>query len=314
MNKKALSHLLILSGSLLGSSQLWAEDASSHKTPGAIVTIEQAQDDPDQIQTLYRNLDEDSVQDRLDQCQNSLIGVAVDEHGCERDSDKDGIYDRVDQCPDTLAGAKVNFLGCEEDTDKDRVIDRIDRCPNTPLGTPVDAYGCPIEIDSDSDGVIDREDQCPDTPEGAEVNRYGCEPQMFSLSNIVFNTGSYTIRADQKPILDRDISRLKEVEGEEVVLISGHTDTQGSAASNVKLSWNRAKSTKDYLVENFGYDADKIYLNGHGEAKPVATNDTSAGRQQNRRIELEVMPPQKLPSGAQKIMPEPMKHYNRYQP
>ncbi|WP_153001135.1 OmpA family protein, partial [Thiomicrospira sp. XS5] len=88
----------------------------------------------------------------------------------------------------------------------------------------------------------------------------------------------------------------------------------GSSQSNIRLSWNRANSVKTYLIRNFGYASNRIYLNGHGENLPAASNETKEGRQKNRRIELEIMTPDKLPSGAKETIPETMKHYNRFQP
>ncbi|MEO8173034.1 MAG: OmpA family protein, partial [Sediminibacterium sp.] len=67
--------------------------------------------------------------------------------------------------------------------------------------------------------------------------------------------------------------------------LSGHTDNVGSDAANMKLSKNRAESVKSYLVSQ-GVNSGKIEATGYGEAQPIATNKTDAGRQKNRRVEF----------------------------
>jgi outer membrane protein OmpA-like peptidoglycan-associated protein len=69
------------------------------------------------------------------------------------------------------------------------------------------------------------------------------------------------------------------------VAIYGYTDSVGSAEYNKKLSERRARAVRDYIVKNGG-NADNIETHGMGEANPVASNDTAAGRQQNRRVEV----------------------------
>ncbi|MDR2129053.1 MAG: OmpA family protein [Burkholderiaceae bacterium] len=74
----------------------------------------------------------------------------------------------------------------------------------------------------------------------------------------------------------------------EVIIAVGHTDSTGAAAYNQKLSVRRAEAVKQYLVSK-GIEANRIYTEGKGEAQPVASNATSAGRAQNRRVEIEVV-------------------------
>lgn len=277
-----------------------------------IKTINQPKDNAKHVRTLYKDLDQDGVEDRFDQCLNTGAGIAVDEFGCELDSDKDGIYDRFDQCPGTPRGISVNFLGCEGDQDKDGVVDSKDECPNTPLGTKVDAKGCEIDIDQDKDGVPDEIDLCPNTPQGSTVNQHGCIAETLVISNIVFDTASFYIRADQRPILESDAAKLRKLEITEVLIITGHTDIVGDADYNVGLSWNRAQSTKDYLVKTFNIPAEQIYVQGKGKVQPIATNDTAEGRQKNRRIELEIKSAQELSPGIQKDIPKEIRNATHF--
>jgi OOP family OmpA-OmpF porin len=70
------------------------------------------------------------------------------------------------------------------------------------------------------------------------------------------------------------------------ILVAGHTDATGEEIYNIELSMRRAEAVKAYLVENLGVDADQLFPRGYGESRPVATNDTAEGRQENRRVEF----------------------------
>ncbi|MDR5888312.1 MULTISPECIES: OmpA family protein [Halomonas] len=189
------------------------------------------------------------------------------------------------------AGATIGALLCAEpnkaaepaprDTDGDGVIDANDQCPGTPAGVAVDAVGCPL--DSDGDGVPDYQDQCPGTPAGAEVNALGCVEDLV-LRDVNFEFDSATLTMGAEGILDDVADKL--VANENVrVRIEGHTDAVGSAAYNQDLSQRRADSVADYLASQ-GVDRNRMRTIGYGESQPVASNETDAGRAENRRVEL----------------------------
>jgi outer membrane protein OmpA-like peptidoglycan-associated protein len=70
--------------------------------------------------------------------------------------------------------------------------------------------------------------------------------------------------------------------------LSGHTDSDGSDTYNQKLSENRAKAVVDYLVKR-GIKAERMVAVGYGESKPIDTNETPEGKQNNRRTELKIL-------------------------
>ena len=70
--------------------------------------------------------------------------------------------------------------------------------------------------------------------------------------------------------------------------IAGHTDSQGAAQANLILSKKRAEAVRDFL-ESRGVAKERMIVQFFGEEQPVATNDTSEGREQNRRVEMEVI-------------------------
>lgn len=302
-----------LSLSSIFSTPLFAQDVSQTADDTAEKTLKAKSSQPERISGLYKDLDQDGVEDKQDHCLNSLPNQKVNRFGCESDEDNDGVVDRLDQCLKTPLGISVNKVGCEGDADNDGVYDSQDQCPGTLPAIEVNKIGCRLDSDLDKDGILNDKDKCPGTPIGVVVNQYGCEPKSLVVTNIVFDTGSYEIRPDQKPILDRDISQLRTLKEHERIVITGFTDAMGSERSNLKLSWNRAQVTKEYLVRKFDYDASKILVLGKGEANPVASNATKAGRKQNRRISFMVMDQQIVPNEAAATLPDKMKHYNRYQ-
>ncbi|MEZ4921938.1 MAG: OmpA family protein [Crocinitomicaceae bacterium] len=108
----------------------------------------------------------------------------------------------------------------------------------------------------------------------------------IALRNVFFDTGKSTLRSESNAELDRLVQLLKDVPGLKIEL-SGHTDNTGSATANVQLSQDRAQAVMNYLVSK-GISKSRLTAKGYGDSMPVATNDTSEGRQLNRRTEFEI--------------------------
>jgi OOP family OmpA-OmpF porin len=102
---------------------------------------------------------------------------------------------------------------------------------------------------------------------------------------ILFATGSAEIRGESTPTL-KEIGEMLTAHPELKLLIEGHTDNVGSAAANQTLSEQRATAVKQYLIAHFQIDPSRLSTKGYGASRPVASNDTADGRQQNRRVEL----------------------------
>lgn len=107
------------------------------------------------------------------------------------------------------------------------------------------------------------------------------------LRNIFFESKQYNLQPASTTELDKLVKLLTENPTMQAE-ISGHTDNVGSDADNQLLSQNRAKAVVEYLVQK-GIKADRLKAKGFGETKPVDTNDTDAGRAQNRRTEMKVI-------------------------
>ncbi len=172
------------------------------------------------------------------------------------------------------------------DADNDGVLDDADRCPNTPAGVEVDRMGCPL--DDDGDGVPNYMDDCPDTTNrSARVDARGCyitlERRVDISLNVEFDFDSAAARPEHRPEVKRVADFMNSYPKSQVT-VEGHTDNTGDADYNQGLSERRAKTVADMLVNEFDIAPGRVKSRGHGESKPVATNDTKAGRQQNRRV------------------------------
>lgn len=103
-------------------------------------------------------------------------------------------------------------------------------------------------------------------------------------SDVSFDTGRSDIKSNLRPILDQFASGLSNQPNTEVRII-GHTDNVGSDAVNNPLSLQRAQSARDYLTAR-GVNPNRVSIDGRGEREPIATNATTDGRAQNRRVEI----------------------------
>jgi outer membrane protein OmpA-like peptidoglycan-associated protein len=109
---------------------------------------------------------------------------------------------------------------------------------------------------------------------------------IVNLSDVLFDTGKYTIKPDTKIALAKVATILQLYPGLKVQ-VEGYTDSVGGDAYNQKLSENRADAVENFLVQN-GVPAGNATAAGYGKANPVADNSTAAGRAQNRRVNLVV--------------------------
>ncbi len=114
------------------------------------------------------------------------------------------------------------------------------------------------------------------------------------VADILFSSGKATIKQDASPVLDKVARVLNENVPDLNVGIEGHTDNVPIKASGWKSNWelstSRALSVLHYLVEEKDVSPDRISAIGYGEYRPVASNDTSEGRQENRRVEIVILP------------------------
>ncbi|MCH9682352.1 MAG: OmpA family protein [Deltaproteobacteria bacterium] len=230
--------------------------------------------------------DGDGVLDRVDRC---VMEAGSGPYGCPaRDSDGDGVLDVDDRC---IAAAGEDAFGCPPpDRDADGVEDTEDQCP-TRAG--FGGNGCPADFDVD--GVSTIEDQCevdPETHNGFE-DRDGCpdvlphEIAELKTVQVRFGRSRYAVPRGSKANLDHVavvLHRFPELR----IAVVGHTDSEGPHVRNVALSGRRAQSVRAHLIES-GINPERIEIRAVGPDKPLASNDRTEGRAENRRTELEIL-------------------------
>lgn len=106
-------------------------------------------------------------------------------------------------------------------------------------------------------------------------------------ASALFDHDKSNLKPAAKSALDELAAKLKAFFSIDAISVIGHTDSQGTAEYNQKLSERRANSVKNYLVQQ-GIDGDKIEATGEGETRPIADNKTKEGRAKNRRVEIDI--------------------------
>ncbi|MFZ5447000.1 MAG: OmpA family protein [Myxococcota bacterium] len=187
------------------------------------------------------------------------------------------------------------------DLDRDGTPDDADRCPLTREDPDQfeDEDGCP-EPDNDRDGVEDAKDRCPfesETINGAKDDD-GCPDKGEALVHVTatavvidkvirFKTASATLERDATPLLQQVAATLKAARTLSIE-IQGHTDDVGNAAANIRLSKRRAETIRAFLIKA-GIAPNRLLANGFGPTRPIATNKTEKGREQNRRVDFLIL-------------------------
>lgn len=111
--------------------------------------------------------------------------------------------------------------------------------------------------------------------------------KTFVLDNCTFETGKATLQPEAFAVLDELVAYLNRKDDQRIE-IGGHTDNVGKAASNLKLSMDRATAVMDYLVSK-GINPARLEAKGYGMTEPIEENTTADGRAQNRRTEVKVL-------------------------
>ena len=220
------------------------------------------------------------------------------------DRDKDGVPDDDDACPD-VPGVKTDNAetnGCPPpppDRDKDGIPDADDACPDQP-GVKTDnpaTNGCPPDPDRDKDGIPNDVDACPDQagPPDTDPAKNGCPKafiagsQIRILDQVRFATGKAAIvpGKESEEVLGAVLQILTAHAEITALRVEGHTDNQGGAALNKRLSEQRAAAVVRWLVQH-GIDASRLSSKGFGFERPIDSNDTPEGRKNNRRVEFHI--------------------------
>jgi outer membrane protein OmpA-like peptidoglycan-associated protein len=115
---------------------------------------------------------------------------------------------------------------------------------------------------------------------------------IYSLGEkLLFDTDQATLSAQAKQNLDQIVASINQRYGQGQIRIYGHADARADSDHNKELSQQRAEAVKNWLVTNANIDESRISIHPMGESDPVASNQTSCGQQQNRRVEIVAMNP-----------------------
>ncbi|ATB48543.1 OmpA family protein [Corallococcus macrosporus] len=246
--------------------------------------------------------DGDGIPDVTDVCptEPETVNGFQDEDGCP--DDPNAHQPSAEERQPAAPPAPLTLPPPPVDTDGDGLVDSEDLCPNAAEDTDgfEDEDGCP-DPDNDQDGIPDAEDQCPleaETINGVKDDD-GCPDKgkarvrvegarIVILDKVYFATGRDVILARSHSLLRQVASTLKANPRIERVRVEGHTDDRGADAKNLDLSQRRAKNVVAFLVKA-GIAAERLEAVGYGEAKPVDTNKTAKGRENNRRVEFNIV-------------------------
>jgi len=157
----------------------------------------------------------------------------------------------------------------------------VSEAPSTPAPAPA------AEPDADGDGVPDSRDACPDTPRNYAVDARGCPIPVEEVARIELEVYFDFDRSEVRPQYFDEIQEVADFMDQYqdvVVELEGHTDSMGADDYNQGLSQRRADAVRQVLIDRFDIQGSRLSATGYGESQPIATNDTAAGRQQNRRV------------------------------
>jgi len=248
---------------------------------------------------IERDRDQDGLVDKIDTCPQEAedFDDFEDLDGCpDLDNDGDTVADVVDSCPNTPEDADgfEDSDGCPDaNNDEDSLVDADDLCPNE--AGPPEAQGCP---DLDGDGVPDLRDKCindpkpsdepPDASDGCPKEAWITQVGLSFKGKILFENGRAVLMEDSLALLDKLKALLDEHPEAGRVEVQGHTDNTGAPDDNLKLSEERATAVRAYLVEK-GIEEQRLIAKGYGPDRPISTNRTERGREQNRRVAFEFL-------------------------
>jgi len=147
-------------------------------------------------------------------------------------------------------------------------------------------WGCGAPKPPEPKAEPEPEAEPPPPAEPERVQRKANKIEI--LEKVQFETGSAEIKPESFGLLDEVAKVLIANPDITKVRVEGHTDNTGGAALNRRLSKNRAKSVRKYLIDK-GVDAARLESEGYGPDKPIADNNTDEGRAQNRRVEFTIL-------------------------
>lgn len=142
--------------------------------------------------------------------------------------------------------------------------------------------------------VTDLKQLCKSKSAGADIDAIGAINSVIKLTinaDVLFDVAKYDLKETAKQSIDSLKTSIERVD-KATILIQGHTDSDGDELLNMALSENRCISVKERLMQIFGENSQYEYeIKPYGESKPRVPNDSDENKEQNRRVEITVLPP-----------------------
>ena len=142
--------------------------------------------------------------------------------------------------------------------------------------------------------ITDLKNLCRSKSAGADIDAIGAINSVIKLTinaDVLFDVAKFDLKETAQQSLDSLKISIEKID-KATILIQGHTDSDGDEAANMKLSENRCNSVKERLMEIFGENVGyQFEIKPYGESKPRVPNDSEENKQQNRRVEITVLPP-----------------------
>ncbi len=212
------------------------------------------------------------------------LGWSLEQTPPPPDRDDDGVPDATDACVELAGEAARDPLmnGCPEappDRDEDSIPDAYDACPRA-AGVATGerrTHGCPVVALPPVSAVTE-----PLTAPGAATER------IEIVGRVLFETGSAVLSAESDHVLGGVAEVMAAHPEIELVEVQGHTDGRGDSHLNRGLSTDRARAVVSWLVAR-GVAAERLSARGFGFDRPIASDDTEAGRASNRRVEFVIL-------------------------
>jgi len=157
----------------------------------------------------------------------------------------------------------------------------------TPAARPAAAPSASVAPDADRDGVLDSRDNCPDTPRNYAVDADGCPIPLEEVARVELMVNFDFDRSEVKSEYFSEIEEVADFMAQfpDVdIELEGHTDSRGTQAYNVDLSDRRVAAVRQVMIGRFNVQASRVSSRGYCESQPVASNDSDAGRADNRRV------------------------------
>lgn len=218
--------------------------------------------------TFIPDYDNDGIDDRRDLDLDTPEGWAVDGTGIPLDSDRDGVPDAKDQEILSIAGADVDYLGIAKDSDYDGVPNGIDIEENTLADAIVDFKGRTIVPGSTFNDEIVTVSIISETLSQKSLLRSLVKQPIFG---VYFDFGSSELPIDYNEQLDQIGEILVENQGIQLEII-GFADSIGTNDYNKNLSFDRAKSVRNYLSKKYKITIDRLPTTGYGEYASLSHN------------------------------------------